>query len=134
MGIGTHFRLNKGGIALIAVLGVLGAGRFVYHAIEASFACKRTVLARVASPDGRLAAVTEEVSCGAGAPVVTEVSLVPAGAAPDPDRYPPFFRVRDRHDLRVRWAGDAALAVDAPGGVRADRMEHLVDGVAIVYD
>lgn len=128
-----HARANWRIAAALVVIALFVASKWLEHALE-DFLCDETVFSRVVSPNGRLAAVTFEVDCGAVSSFNTQVGIAPAAKPFNHHRYPSVFVVKNTHDLRARWNGDATLVIDAPEDEMVYRRQDSAYGLAIVYD
>lgn len=123
-------------LACIATAVVLGVAVYqlqgVYRAIAAN-ACGIDVQRVVPAPNGRVALVTFEVSCGATTPFSTQATILPAGARFSRDDFPAFFVVHGRHDLASRWIGDGQVEIIMPRNHRVYRRDASAGGIAVLY-
>ena len=87
----------------------------------------------IASPSGKIKAVTFHRNCGPTTEPNTQVSVLPEYASLP--NIPGNALILDGDaSLQVRWVSDTSLAISGLGSVRASRQQDSVTGVAIAYE
>jgi hypothetical protein len=102
------------------------------RALLADF-CSVTPRRVLPSPKAEVNLVIFEVDCGATTPFNTQASIVPSGAIFSRETYPPFFVVKDRHELVAAWLEDRQVEIVVPHDEQVYRQDSMASGIAVVY-
>jgi hypothetical protein len=121
--VGWTQRLPIAGIvgALVTVGIFVLAGRSTFT----GFTCRNRALAEVASPDGRLRAVTFIRDCGPRAPRSSQLSVLPAGEAIGDEQGNVFVAELEKDDqIQARWAANDVLEIRTSRIIKAYRADR----------
>lgn len=127
----------------LVFLGVTGAvgvasgltGWYLYPRIEkiiVSRICEFTVMKVVAAPNAMHGLLIFDRDCGATSPFGAQVGLL-KDAKRVSDDIEPFFVVKGRHNLNVRWTVDGKIEIDVPPGQFVYRQDTTVDSIPVSY-
>jgi hypothetical protein len=131
---GHRLRRLSAAASLVVTFTML-LGFVVYAAVRALLAdfCSVTPRRVLPSPDAKANLVVFEVDCGATTSFNTQVSIVPSGAKFSRETYPPFFVVKERHELVAAWVGDRQVEIVVPHDEQVYRQDSMVSGIAVIY-
>jgi hypothetical protein len=120
-----------GWLQRIPIAGVVGAlvtvGIFVLagRSTFTGFTCRNRPLADVASPDGRLRAVSFIRDCGPRAPRSSQLSVLPAGEAIGEEQGNVFVAELEKDvQIEARWAANDVLEIRTSRIVKAYRADR----------
>lgn len=94
--------------------------------------CENRVLVMANSPDGAHKAYVFRRDCGHADSASTQVSVLPASAAP-PDGAGNAF-ITDTDEVLVRWQSPDRLSITRAARARVSLSEHLLNGINVSYE
>ena len=123
---------GRGSLPLIALLLgaplVIGLAVLLFVRLVPRTSCANEVVAELPADGAAHRAVVFQRSCGAMAPVTTNVSVVPV-AEPLPDDVGNVLILKDVHEVAVRWSDPTHLVVGYPREAGAGLEAGAVHGI-----
>ncbi|QRP63164.1 hypothetical protein I6J77_13715 [Rhodanobacter sp. FDAARGOS 1247] len=96
------------------------------------FGCGDEVVSTTSSPSHAISAVVFNRNCGATTGFNTQVSIVPAGAAPSGAGN--TLILDGTVPLKFLWVSESKLLITGLGYAKVFKQERSVAGVSVVYD
>ncbi len=119
---------------LMLLTACLAAFCFVVYRDFDLAGCGADIYKTLLSPDGRSTAISYNFDCGATTGFSTQLSILPAKALFDRDKYPPVLILDNKWDLNMQWNDNASLHVAIPKSVHVYKKEDRSGTISVIYD